>query len=61
MIFINFIALLDRERAWGIFYSVSSEEPQLLADYRDNLHEIATLMTARLGKFRGITSEMILT
>jgi hypothetical protein len=27
LIFINFRALLDREGAWGIFYSVSSEEP----------------------------------
>ena len=34
---------------------------QALADYRDNLHELATLMTVRLGKFTGITSEMILT
>jgi hypothetical protein len=28
LIFINFRALLDREGAWGIFYSVSSEEPK---------------------------------
>ena len=34
---------------------------QALADSRDNLHELAITMTARLGKFRGITSEMILT
>lgn len=34
---------------------------QALADSRDNLHELAITMTARLGKFRGINSEMILT
>ncbi len=30
LIFINFRALLGREGTWGIFYSVSSEEPCLL-------------------------------
>ena len=29
LIFINFRALLDREGAWGIFYIVSSEEPNI--------------------------------
>ncbi|WP_216362291.1 hypothetical protein, partial [Microcystis aeruginosa] len=33
LIFINFRALLDREGAWGIFYSVSSEEPKSKALY----------------------------
>jgi predicted nucleic acid-binding protein len=34
---------------------------QALADPRDNAHEFATSMTARLGNFRGVTSEMVLT
>ena len=34
---------------------------QALADPGDNAHEFATVMTARLGKFRGITSEMVMT
>jgi hypothetical protein len=38
LIFINFRALLDREGAWGIFYSVSSEEPFLVnPKYSGNL------------------------
>lgn len=34
---------------------------QALADPGDNAHESAVIITARLGKFRGITSEMVLT
>jgi predicted nucleic acid-binding protein len=34
---------------------------QALADFGDNLNPLATAMTARLGNFRGITSEMVLT
>ena len=34
---------------------------QALADPRDNAHEFITLITTRLGNFRGVTSEMVLT
>ncbi|MCA2940739.1 MAG: PIN domain-containing protein [Microcystis sp. M113S1] len=34
---------------------------QALADFGDNLNPLATAMAARLGNFRGVTSEMVLT
>ena len=34
---------------------------QGLADKGDNAHKLAISMTARLGSFRGVTSEMVLT
>ena len=34
---------------------------QALANTEDNAHELAIIMTARLGNFRGVTSEMVLT
>jgi hypothetical protein len=46
LIFINFRALLDREGAWGIFYSVSSEEPEKAGNFS---LLILILMTGTLG------------
>lgn len=34
---------------------------QALADESDNAHELAMTVTAKLGAFRGVTSEMVLT
>ncbi|MDJ0599648.1 MAG: PIN domain-containing protein [Crocosphaera sp.] len=34
---------------------------QALADPQDNAHEFAVIITAKLGSFRGVTSEMVLT
>ncbi len=34
---------------------------QALTDSGDNLDQLATIMTARLSNFRGVTSEMVLT
>ncbi|MDJ0662589.1 MAG: hypothetical protein QNJ42_24355 [Crocosphaera sp.] len=34
---------------------------QALADTRDNLNPLALTITAKLGTFRGVTSEMVLT
>jgi hypothetical protein len=37
LIFINFRALLDREGAWGIFYSIeSSQDPEFLENEVQN-------------------------
>jgi hypothetical protein len=43
LIFINFRALLHREGAWGIFYIVSSEEPQRFIHKLGSVSEITML------------------
>ncbi|MFM7905562.1 MAG: hypothetical protein ACKPA9_10500, partial [Microcystis sp.] len=51
-IFINFRALLDREGAWGIFYSVSSEEPSSFV-FKMRIAAFRLLLLKREAIFRG--------
>ena len=46
--YINFRALLGREGAWGIFYSVSSEEPGLSGHH---YYRITTSLSIALTVF----------